>query len=101
AWEEVRTLMWNYVSIVRSNKRLWRAQDRLALLLRGIRGDYWDFVLSPGPVRLRNIAPVAAPIVQGALIRKESRGLHYSLDSPARDDRHWLRDTVLQRGRRP
>jgi L-aspartate oxidase len=100
AWEEVRTLMWNYVSIVRSNKRLWRAQDRLAVLQREIREDYWNFILTRDLVELRNIATVASLLVQSALLRKESRGLHYSLDYPERDDRHWLRDTVLQRGRR-
>jgi L-aspartate oxidase len=100
AWDEVRRLMWNYVGIVRSNKRLSRAASRLALLEKEIREDYWDFVLTRDLIELRNISLVAQLIVECALMRQESRGLHYTLDYPTRDDAHWLRDTVVMKGSR-
>jgi L-aspartate oxidase len=100
AWDEVRSLMWNYVGIVRSNKRLERARSRLALLEHEIREDYWNFRLTRDLIELRNIALVAQFVVECALQRKESRGLHYTLDYPEHDDTHWLRDTVIVRGHR-
>jgi L-aspartate oxidase len=100
AWDEVRSLMWNYVGIVRSNKRLERARSRLALLEREVREDYWNFRLTRDLIELRNIALVAQFVVECALQRQESRGLHYTLDYPKRDDTHWLRDTVVVRGHR-
>ncbi len=100
AWDEVRALMWNYVGIVRSNKRLTRAQSRLALLEKEIREDYWNFVLTRDFIELRNIRLVASLVVECALMRQESRGLHYTLDYPTRDDAHWLRDTVVMKGSR-
>ena len=100
AWDEVRALMWNYVGIVRSNKRLTRAQSRLALLEKEIREDYWNFVLTRDLIELRNISLVASLVVECALMRQESRGLHYTLDYPTRDDAHWLRDTVVMKGSR-
>ena len=100
AWEEIRSLMWNYVGIVRSNKRLERARSRLALLEHEIREDYWNFRLTRDLIELRNIAQVAQLIVECALQRRESRGLHYTIDYPKRDDVHWLRDSIVQRGSR-
>jgi L-aspartate oxidase len=100
AWEEIRSLMWNYVGIVRSNKRLRRAQRRLDLLSLEIQEDYWSFKLSPDLIELRNIETIASLVVQCALIRRESRGLHFTVDYPDRDDANWLRDTVLCKGRR-
>ena len=92
--------MWNYVGIVRSNKRLERARSRLALLEHEIREDYWNFRLTRDLIELRNIAQVAQLIVECALQRRESRGLHYTIDYPKRDDVHWLRDSIVQRGSR-
>jgi L-aspartate oxidase len=92
--------MWNYVGIVRSNKRLERARSRLALLEHEIREDYWNFRLTKDLIELRNIAQVAQLIVECASQRQESRGLHCTIDYPRKDDEHWLRDTVVQRGSR-
>ncbi len=96
-WDEVRRLMWNYVGIVRTQKRLDRARTRLALLRGEIRDYYWQYKVTPDLVELRNLADVALLIVECARQRKESRGLHYVLDHPKPDDR-WLRDTVITRG---
>ncbi len=96
-WDEVRRLMWNYVGIVRTVKRLDRAKTRLAVLRGEIRDYYWQYKLTPDLVELRNLADVAMLIVECARQRKESRGLHYIVDYPKPDDR-WLRDTVITRG---
>jgi L-aspartate oxidase len=96
-WDEVRRLMWNYVGIVRTQKRLERARTRLGILRQEIREYYWQYRVTPDLVELRNLADVAMLIVECARQRKESRGLHYTLDYPRPDDR-WLRDTVITRG---
>jgi len=96
-WDEVRRVMWNYVGIVRTQKRLERARTRIAMLRAEIREYYWRYQVTPDLVELRNLADVAMLIVESARQRKESRGLHYVLDFPKPDDR-WLRDTVLTRG---
>lgn len=81
-WDEIRTLMWNYVGIVRSTKRLERAQHRLKNILEEVTEYYSHFQPSSDILELRNIAIVADLTVKCALKRKESRGIHFSLDYP-------------------
>jgi len=96
-WNEVRTVMWDYVGIVRTNRRLARALRRIATLRREIRTYYRDYLVTADLLELRNIATVAKLIIQCARLRKESRGLHYNMNYPNRDDRNWLRDTMIDR----
>jgi L-aspartate oxidase len=98
SWDEIRRFMWNYVGIVRSNKRLHRARRRLSMVTSEILEDWWKYQVTRDSIELRNIALVAELIVEGALRRQESRGLHYSMDFPDKDDSGWLHDTVLWRG---
>src|SRR6059058_283365 len=95
-WEEIRALMWNYVGIVRTDKRLARAERRLDNLLGEIQEYYWGYLVTRDVVELRNLADVARLIVACAQERHESRGLHYTLSSPGQIE---PRDTVLVRGR--
>jgi L-aspartate oxidase len=96
-WDELRRLMWNYVGIVRSDKRLRRAARRIALLQEEIAEYYWKYFVTRDLLELRNIATVAQLIVECASARRESRGLHFTIDYPETDAK-MARDMVVKRG---
>ncbi len=95
-WDLIRRTMWNYVGIVRTTQRLKIAKRRLVDIAEEIENHYKKYYVSSNMVELRNIAHIALMIVESALARKESRGLHYSLDYPEQSDdgKHWI---VLER----
>jgi L-aspartate oxidase len=95
-WREIRQLMWDYVGIARTRKRLLRAQSRLRLLLQEVQEFYWDFRVTPDLLELRNLALCSALIVESALRRHESRGLNANADYPETAKK--AKDTVIHTG---
>ena len=94
-WGELRRFMWDYVGIVRTNKRLERARRRVELLQQEIRDYYGNFRVNNDLLELRNLVQVAELIIHSAQMRKESRGLHYTLDYPEPDNSRPASDTIL------
>lgn len=100
-WDQVRRLMWNYVGIVRTTKRLLLVQQRLAPIVKEVQQHYNDYLLTADLIELRNIVLVAQLIVHSALLRKESRGLHFITDYPDRLADAEKKDTIVNKNQRP
>lgn len=94
-WDQIRRLMWNYVGIVRREKRLQLARRLISIILKEIKEHFHDYLITPDLVELRNLAVIADLIVCSATKRKESRGLHYIVDYPEKNDAEYREDTVI------
>jgi len=95
--QEIQTFMWDYVGIVRSNRRLKKARARVEILKKEIEDFFHLNPVRDDVIELRNLATTAELIISSALARKESRGLHYNVDYPKKDDRNFCKDTVIQK----
>lgn len=93
-WDEIRRLMWNYVGIQRTDKRLKRALDRIFAIRRELDSYYWDYRMTEQLVEVRNLADVAYLTIRCAMARKESRGIHFNSDYPEQSPRGAF-DTIL------
>ena len=92
---EIQNLMWDYVGIVRSNLRLKKALRRVNLIYKEVQNFYKKTKITEGLLELRNLVLVAKIIIKSAQYRKESRGLHYTTDYPTKNDKDWLKDTII------
>jgi L-aspartate oxidase len=96
-WDEIRRFMWDYVGIFRTTKRLQRAKTRIRNIRKEIEHFYWDFLITADLIELRNMASVAEMIIDSALARQESIGLHYNADYPVADGKLSEKETILHR----